>query len=160
MAQTGAVGNLSRVKSPLVSNTRTPLTYDISKWVEYGLPSDGYFARTLTPEQYRAFKAGRDFEFGGRPVEGFPQGMGFIGSAEEARSLTTVSGYREALKLDYDPKFVMEFQLRDPAGLQNALYAPYPEFVPGGKTGAGFLEWNYPGINSSQIVNPYVRVLK
>ena len=143
-----------------VANTRAPLTYDISKWGEYGLPSDGYFVRTLTPKQYRDFQAGLDFEFGGKAVEGYPDGMGFIASAEEARSLTTVSGYREALKLDYDPKFVMEFQLRDPAGLQNVLYAPYPEFVVGGRSGAGFLEWNYPGISSSQIVNPYVRILK
>ena len=93
-------------------------------------------------------------------MDGFPEGMGFIGSAEEARSLTTVGEYREALKLDYDPKYVLEFQLRDPAGLQNVIDAPYAEFVRGGKTGAGFSEWNYPGIRSQQILNPYVRVLK
>jgi hypothetical protein len=86
--------------------------------------------------------------------------MGFIGSAEEVRGLTTVQGYREGLKLNYDPKFVLEFQLADPAGLQNVIRAPYPEFVPGGKTGAGFGEWNYPGISSGDIVNGKVRVLK
>jgi hypothetical protein len=66
--------------------------------------------------------------------------MGFISSAEETRGLTSVSGYRDALQLGYEPKYVLEFQLRDPAGLQNVLRAPYPEFVPGGKTGAGFKE--------------------
>jgi hypothetical protein len=116
----------------------------------------------LTPEQYRAFRSGRDFEFSGKPWAegGYPNGMGFIASAEEVRGLTTVAGYREGLKLDYDPKFVLEFQLRDPASLQNALKAPYPEFVPGGRTGAGLAEWNFPGISSGDIVNPTVRILK
>ena len=56
--------------------------------------------------------------------------------------------------------YVMEFQLRDPVGLQNVIKAPYIEFVPDGKTGAGFSEWNYPAINSTNIINPRVRVLK
>ena len=86
--------------------------------------------------------------------------MGFIGSAEEASGLTTVSIYRESLQLEYDPKFVLEFQLGNPSGLQNVLSAPYAEFVYGGKTGAGYSEWNYPGISSNDIVNPKVRVLK
>ncbi|MBQ0929753.1 LysM peptidoglycan-binding domain-containing protein [Ideonella alba] len=138
----------------------TGLSYDIARWGEYGLPSDGYFARTLTREQYLDLQAGRSFSFGGKPAEGYPSGMGFIGSAEEVRGLTTVQGYREGLKLSYDPKYVLEFQLSDPASLQNVIRAPYQEFVPGGKTGAGFSEWNYPGISSSDIVNGKVRVLK
>ncbi len=130
------------------------------KWGEYGLPSDGNFVRTITREQYLDLKAGREFSFGGKPVEGYPNGMGFIGSAEEVRGINTAAGYKDALNLNYGPKYIMEFQLRDPAGLQNVLKAPYPEFVPGGKTGAGFLEWNYLGITSNSIVNPTVRVLK
>jgi hypothetical protein len=67
----------------------------------------------------------------------------------------------ESLKISYDPKYVLEFQLSDPTRLQNVIRAPsYPEFIPGGKTGAGFSEWNYPGISSSDIVNGKVRVLK
>lgn len=54
----------------------------------------------------------------------------------------------------------MEFQLKDPGRLQNVLDAPFEEFVRGGKTGAGSLEWNYPGINSSDIINPTIRELK
>ncbi len=141
---------------------KTPLSYDISKWSDYGLPSDGTFVRTLTPKQYRDLKAGRSFDFAGskQPDYGYPEGMGFIGSAEEVRHIDTVLGYREALKLDYDPKYIMEFQLREPSKLQNALDAPWEEFVRGGKSGAGFSEWNYPGINSDDIINPTVRVLK
>src|SRR5690606_11404292 len=133
-----------------------------SKWGEYGLPSDGTFVRTLTPQQYRDFKADRDFDFAGGkfPDDGFPNGMGFIGSAEEVRHIDTVAGYREALKLDYDPKIIMEFQLKDPGRLQNVLDAPFEEFVRGGKTGAGYLEWNYPGINSTDVINSTVRELK
>lgn len=144
------------------SASSTPLSYDISRWAEYGLPSDGKFVRTLTPQQYLDFKAGRQFDFAGGkfPDEGFPDGMGFIGAAEEVRHIDTVSGYREALKLDYDPKIIMEFQLRNPAGLQNVLDAPFEEFIRGGKTGAGFSEWNYLGINSSNTVNPTIRVLR
>ena len=141
--------------------TTTPtLTYDVSRWAEYGLPSDGFFARTLRVEEYRAFTSGREFGFGGKGVEGYPNGMGFIGSAEEARGLTTVNGYRQGLQLSYNPQFVLEFQLRDPARLQNVIVAPYAEFVKGGKTGAGFAEFNYPGIGSNDIVNPRVRSLK
>jgi hypothetical protein len=54
----------------------------------------------------------------------------------------------------------MEFQLRDYNGLQNVLEAPYAEFVPGGQTRAGYLEYNLPGITSRDIVNAQVRVLK
>ena len=157
----GATGLVSRLGRSGVSD-KTPLSYDISKWGEYGLPSDGTFVRTLTPKQYRDLKAGRNFDFAGsrQPDYGYPQGMGFIGSAEEARHIDTMSGYREALKLDYDPKYVMEFQLKDPSNLQNVLDAPWDEFIRGGKTGAGFSEWNYPGINSGDIINPTVRILK
>jgi hypothetical protein len=116
--------------------------------------------RTLTDEQYRNFVAGREFSFGGAAVDGYPNGMGFIGSAEQVRAITTGAAYRDALQLSYTPRFVMEFQLRDFSGLRNALTAPYREFVPGGRTGAGFLEFNYPGISSRDILNPRVRVLE
>ncbi|MCF8069327.1 MAG: DUF6531 domain-containing protein [Desulfobacterales bacterium] len=141
---------------------KTSLTYDISKWGEYGLPSDGNFVRTLTPKQYRDLKAGRQFDFAGssQPDFGYPEGMGFVGSAEEVRHIKTISGYREALKLNYDPKYIMEFQLKDPSKLQNVLDAPWDEFVRGGKSGSGFSEWNYPGINSTDIINPTVRLLE
>lgn len=86
--------------------------------------------------------------------------MGFVGAAEDARGLMTASAYREGLKLDYSPKYVLEFQFRDPTELQNAIRAPYAEFVPGGKTGAGLREWNFPGISSNDIINSSVRVLK
>lgn len=140
----------------------SPLSYDISKWDEYGLPSDGTFVRTLTPQQYRDWSSGREFDFAGGkfPDYGYPDGMGFIGAAEEVRHIDTVAGYKEALKLDYDPKIVMEFQLKDPSRLQNALDAPFQEFVRGGRTGAGSLEWNYPGISTSDITNATVRKLK
>ncbi len=146
----------------LVVPNNNSLSYDVSKWGDYGLPSDGTFVRTLTPQQYRDFKAGRDFDFAGGkfPDEGYPDGMGFIGSAEEVRHIDTTAGYREALKLDYDPKIIMEFQLKDPSNLQNVLNAPFDEFVRGGKTGSGYLEWNYPGINSSDIINSTIRELK
>lgn len=139
---------------------RAPLTYDISNWAEYGLPSDGFFVRTLTPRQYRDLRAGRNFNFGGKPSEAYPGGMGFIGSAEEVRGIETALGYKEALKLNYDPKYLLEFQLKDLDGLQNVLDAPYDEFIPGGLSGAGFHEFNYPGIEFTDIVNPQVRVLK
>jgi hypothetical protein len=172
----GALG-AAEDASLLISKGATPLTYDISKWGEYGLPSDGTFVRTLTPQQYRAWKAGEDFNFGGQSIgpyspldsnlkslgyvdSGYSSGMGFIGSAEEVRHIDTIAGYREALKLDYNPEMVMEFQLKDPSLLQNVLQAPYAEFVRGGQTGAKFLEWNYPGIKFSDTVNTTVRQLK
>ena len=160
----GLLGTAAKTEFPLLGRslfgTTKSLTYDISKWGEYGLPSDGYFVRTLRIDEYRALKAGRDFNFGGASVDGYQNGMGFIGSAAEVRSINTVTGYREALQLGYNPNYVMEFQLRDPVGLQNVIKAPYIEFVPDGKTGAGFSEWNYPAINSTNIINPRVRVLK
>ena len=45
-------------------------------------------------------------------------------------------------------------------GLQNVLGAPWEEFIYGGKIGADFSEWNYPGINTNDIINPMVRELK
>lgn len=145
----------------VTTNSVKPIGYDISKWSEYGLPSDGYFSRTLSREQYLDLKAGRFVNFAGKPVEEYPGGMGFISSAGEARAFSTVKDYREGLKLAYDPsKYVLEFQLRDTAELQNVLKAPYPEFVPGGKTGAGFKKLNYPGLNNNDIINWRVRSLK
>lgn len=92
--------------------------------------------------------------FGGMSVEGYPNGMGFLSSAEEVSSLQTATDYASKLDLDYEPQYLLEFQLSDPAGLQNVLEAPeYPKFVPGGKSASGYLEWNYPGIDSSKIVN-------
>ena len=142
-----------------VSNV-SGLGYDISKWGDFGLPSDGYFVRTLTRDQYVRFNEGRQFNFGGAASAGYPGGMGFMGAAEDVRGITTGAAYRNALKLDYTPRYALEFQLRDPAGLQNVLTAPYKEFVYGGKTAAGFKEWNYPGLNSNDIVNPRVRTFK
>jgi LysM domain len=143
-----------------VGANKVPLSYDISKWKSYDLPSDGTFVRTITRDQYLDLRAGREFSFAGKATNDFPSGMGFIGSAEEVRGITTRLGYKSALKLDYEPRFLLEFQLKDLGGLQNALRAPYSEFVPGGKTGAGYAEWNLPGISTGNLVNPKLRVLK
>ncbi|HNB42211.1 MAG TPA: hypothetical protein PLG52_11975, partial [Anaerolineales bacterium] len=137
-----------------------PLHYDIANWADYGLPSDGYFVRTLSPQQYRDIASGRQISFSGKPTEAYPEGMGFIGAAEEVRFIKSGEEYRKALKLDYTPTFLLEFQLADPAGLQNVLSAPYNEFVRGGLTGAGFREWNLPGISSTHIINPKPIILK
>jgi hypothetical protein len=93
---------------------------------------------------------------------GYPGGQGFIGSAEDTAGLTTKEAYREMYKLEPKqvPEFILDFQLKDPGGLQNVLYAPYKAFERGGRTGAGFAEFNYPGITSNDIVNPVLRRLK
>ncbi|GAB2590247.1 hypothetical protein ISP15_17820 [Dyella jejuensis] len=103
---------------------------------------------------------GDQINFGGKPVDGYPGGMGFLGSAEEVSSINTGADYANSLDLTYQPKYLLEFQLNDPTGLQNVLEAPYKEFVPGGQTASGYLEWNYPGINSNNIVNWRLRVLQ
>lgn len=103
---------------------------------------------------------GDQINFGGQPTDGYPSGMGFISSAEEVSSINTGADYANSLNLTYQPKYILEFQLQDPAGLQNVLEAPYQEFVPGGKTASGYSEWNYPGINSSQIINWRLRTLQ
>jgi len=143
-----------------VPNRLTPLTYDISKWGEHGLPSDGYFARTLNERQAFELTQGNKVEFGGKPTDGYPSGMGFVGSAEEVRLITTGAEYASKLDLTYQPKYLLEFQLKDPAGLRNVLDAPYDEFVVGGKTASGNLEWNYPGISSDNIANWNLKELK
>ena len=103
---------------------------------------------------------GDHVSFGGKPVDGYPGGMGFLGSAEEVGSINTGADYAKSLDLTYQPKYLLELQLNDPTGLQNVLEAPYKEFVPGGRTASGYLEWNYPVINSSNIVNWRLRVLQ
>ncbi|MDQ8036766.1 MAG: hemagglutinin repeat-containing protein [Pedobacter sp.] len=152
---------------------KTSLTYDISKWGEYGLPSDGYFSRTLRLQEAQDFLAGKPFNFGGRPVEpyltkdgfvdaGYPGGQGFLGRAEDSAGITTKVAYKEKYKLepDQNPEFVLDFQLKDPTSLQNVLYAPYEAFERGGMTGAKMPEYNFPGITSNEIVNPVLRRLK
>lgn len=161
----------------IVPISRTPLLYDISNWGTSGLPSDGYFVRSLTQEQYVAMKNGLDVNFGGQPMgayspldenlqslgyvdPGYPNGMGFIGSAEQLTGITTRAGYMDAMKLDYAPKYLLEFQLNDPTGLYNTLHAPYSLFEQGGLTrGTTFSEFNYPQLNSKSIVNPRFREL-
>jgi hypothetical protein len=159
---TRGVGALGAAEdaSLLVSKGTTPLSYDISKWGEYGLPSDGYFVRTLNERQAFNLSQGKTIEFGGMPTDGYQNGMGFIGSAEEVRNISTGAEYASKLDLTYQPKYLLEFQLKDPAGLRNVLDAPYEEFVRGGKTASGKLEWNYPGINSGDITNWNLRGLE
>ncbi|WP_284329887.1 LysM peptidoglycan-binding domain-containing protein, partial [Dyella flagellata] len=150
----------SLVPNYVATGNAQPLTYDISAWKSYGLPSDGYFARTLNEQDAFSLMQGDQVNFGGKPVDGYPNGMGFLGSAEEVSSINTGADYAKSLDLTYQPKYLLEFQLNDPAGLQNVLEAPYKEFVPGGRTASGYLEWNYPGINSNNIVNWRLRVLQ
>jgi hypothetical protein len=159
------------------SSTRASLSYDISQWGTYGLPSDGFFVRSLTPMQYTAWRNGLDVDFGGAPIgsysplnsagryvgfddTGYPGGMGFVGSAEQLRGVTTQAGYRQATQLNYSPQYLVEFQLRNPTGLQNALYAPYELFERGGLTrGTNFSEFNYPGLRSTDTLNARFREL-
>lgn len=150
----GAAGDASASSLRYVATGNVePLGYDISEWGSFGLPSDGYFARTLTRDQALSLIQGDTVAFGGTAVKDYPDGMGFLSSAEEVSPLQTATDYASKLDLDYQPQYLLEFQLRDPTGLQNVLEAPYPKFVPGGKSASGYLEWNYPGINSKQIVN-------
>jgi hypothetical protein len=114
----------------------------------------------LNPKQAYALLQGKDISFGGAAVDGYPDGMGFLSSAEEVSPLQTADEYASSLDLDYKPQYLLAFQLRDPTGLQNVLEAPYPKFVPGGKSASKYLEWNYPGINSKQIVNWRLRAFK
>tara|TARA_B100001093_G_scaffold251912_1_gene241195 strand:- start:653 stop:1567 length:915 start_codon:yes stop_codon:yes gene_type:complete len=152
--------SLSKVAGIVKSSNVGSNISQYTNWADYGLPSDGRFVRTLTREQYFDLKNGNQISFGGSAVDGYPNGMGFIGSAEEVSNITSGIGYREALKLDYTPQYLLEFELKNTNGLQNVLEAPYDEFVRGGKTGSGYLEWNYPGINSSNITNFNVRLLE
>jgi len=157
----GAAGDASASSLRYVATGNVePLGYDISEWGSFGLPSDGYFARTLNPKQAYALLQGKDISFGGAAVDGYPDGMGFLSSAEEVSPLQTADEYASSLDLDYKPQYLLAFQLRDPTGLQNVLEAPYPKFVPGGKSASKYLEWNYPGINSKQIVNWRLRAFK
>lgn len=177
MAQADNVHNESLLPDFHVAPTKESLSYDISSWGEYGLPSDGYFVRSLTREQYVAMKNGFDVDFGGMQIgayspldenlkslgyvdPGYPNGMGFMGSAEQLRSVKTRSEYMAATQLDYAPRYLIEFQLRDPAGLNNALQAPYALFEKGGLTrGTNFSEFNYQNLNSEEVVNPIFREL-
>ena len=62
---------------------------------------------------------------------------------------------RESLRID----FILKFQLKSTKGLQNYLKYDDPVFVPGSKTGAGFSEYNMPGLTSDNIVNWKIRRL-
>lgn len=139
-----------------------PRAPDISNFGSYGLPSDGYFARAIYDEgQIARLQQGLDVSLGGRPFpdQGFPGGYGFLAASEDLTTFKTGAAFENKLQLQSAPLAVLEFQLRDTAGLQNVLSAPYPEFVYGGRTGAGFREFNYPGLNSSEIVNYRIRLL-
>lgn len=125
-----------------------------------------------------AMKNGLDVNFGGQSIgayspldenlqslgyvnPGYPNGMGFMGSAEQLSGITTRSAYMDAMQLDYAPQYLVEFQLKDWSGLNNALEAPYSLFEQGGQTrGTPFSEFNYPQLNSQNIVNPQFRELK
>ena len=157
---TPAGGTSNPVLNYLATGKAQQLTYDTSAWKSYGLPSDGYFARTLNERDAFSLIMGDRVNFGGKPVDGYPGGMGFLGSAEEVRSIKTGADYAKSLDLTYQPKYLLEFQPNDPASLQNVLKAPYMEFVRGGRTASGYLEWNYPGINSNNIVNWRLRGLQ
>lgn len=123
-------------------------------------------------------KNGLDVDFGGMHIgpyspldsnikslgyvdPGYPNGMGFMGSAEQLRGITTRQGYMNATQLDYAPKYLVEFQLKDPSGLYNTLQAPYPLFERGGRTsGTTFSEFNHLNLNSGEILNPIFRELR
>jgi type VI secretion system secreted protein VgrG len=139
---------------------KQPLNYDISNWKDYGLPPDGRFSRTLRADDAKALKDGDSINFGGRPIDGYSSGAGFIGSASEQSDLVTAAQYKDAMQLNYEPDFILEFQLRETSKLQNLLQFDDPLFVPGGKTGAGYSEYNFPGITSDDIINWRLRPLK
>ena len=88
------------------------------------------------------------------------QGGGFISKVEELHKIKTSKGLKDAMQVPYDPDYILEFQLRDTKGLQNFLKYDDPLFVPGGKTGTGFSEYNMPGLSSKDIINWRVRQLK
>jgi uncharacterized Zn-binding protein involved in type VI secretion len=138
---------------------KQPLNYDVSNWKDYGLPSDGRFSRTITKAQAYKLMDGGKIDFAGRPVNGYPNGAGFVGNASEQANLTTGADYKNAMNLNYEPDFVLEFQLKDPAKLQNLLTFDDPQFVPGGKTASGYSEYNFPGITSDDIINWKLRSL-
>jgi len=142
------------------SHGTVPLSYDISRWAEYGLPSDGYFSRTITRDNARLLRQGETIHFGGREVDGFPDGAGFIGSAEELYPFTNAKDLQKALDIRYEPDFILEFQLKDTSRLQNLLEFDDPWFRVGGKTLNGQKEFNFPGISSDDIVNWRLRALK
>jgi RHS repeat-associated protein len=174
-AYNGATGLVKEMKTKLgvgVSGT-AHLPYDVSNWKKYGLPSDGTFSRSLRPSEAQDFIEGRSFVFGGRPVEaygtkdgfidpGYPEGQGFVGRSEDSAGITSKEDYRDLYKLEPDqiPEYVLDFQIKDPSKLQNVLYAPYELFERGGKTGSGLPEYNYPGINSDDLLNPILRSLE
>ncbi|MGR2741081.1 DUF6862 domain-containing protein, partial [Billgrantia sp. Q4P2] len=142
------------------SSNAVPLSYDISLWGEYGLPSDGYFSRTITLRDALKMQDNLPISFGGRSVDGFPDGAGFLGSAEELYRFTNARDLQKALDIRYEPDFILEFQLKDTSRLQNLLQFDDPLFRAGGKTLSGQREFNFPGITSDDIVNWRLRALK
>jgi hypothetical protein len=87
------------------------------------------------------------------------KGAGFIGRAEELRSLTTSEAIKKAMAVPYNPDYILEFQLKDITGLQNFIKYDDPLFRVGGKTISGYFEYNMPGLTSDNIINWYLREL-
>jgi len=115
--------------------------------------------------------AGERIEFGGRTIPPYadlktrtlveyPEGAGFVSAAEDLRVFSTGSQMKRELDLNYEPEFILEFQLKDTSQLQNILYFDDPLFKGKGTTLHGQPEWNYPGITSDNIVNWQIRQIQ
>lgn len=108
------------------------LSYDISNWKDYGLPSDGYFSRMISKSDAFKLMEGEQVNLAGN------NGAGFIGSAEQVRFITTGQAMKEAMGVTYKPDYLLEFQLKDVTGLQNVIKYSDPMWQHGGKTITGF----------------------
>ncbi len=152
------------------SSAQEALAYDISSWAGYGLPADGYFARAVRQGDVQALVAGAPIDIAGRAVAPFqdiatrtlveyPDGTGFVSSAEDLRAYGSGKAMKQELDLNYEPEYILEFQIRDSSRLQNILFFDDPLFVGRGRTLHGKPEWNVLGLNSNDLVNWRVRKL-
>jgi hypothetical protein len=137
----------------VATGNKTKLGYDISKWKEYGLPSDGYFSKMIRKEDALDLIGGKNIDLAGH------KGAGFISSAEELYGITSSKTVKQAMAVPYNPDYILEFQLNKTSGLQNLLKYNDELFRPGGKTLTGFKEFNIPGLNSNDIINWRLRKL-
>jgi hypothetical protein len=149
-----AAGDLMAFKAMGSALGGNKLSYDISNWKDYGLPSDGYFSRMISKMDAKNLVDGRTINLAG------DKGAGFIGSAEELRNISTGQGMKQAMGVSYTPNYLLEFQLKDVTGLQNLIKYNDPMWQSGGKTITGFSEYSVPGLNSDMIMNWYLRGLK
>ena len=137
----------------IAQSPKAELGYSLDLMRDLGYPKDAYFSRTIRSEVKDRLLAGKAIELGGDTIPGFPQGPGFIGSAAETRLMTTSREYKRRMGLNYEPEYVIEFQLKDPAKVFHIIEHSDPQFVRGGKTAQGFHEWNFEGLTSTDMLN-------